>query len=74
MKYLLMGMLLQAVADLREKEREWQEKEDRLTVVSGERDRAEATLRQHGLCPDYDIDVSLDVFSCTGFLLLCLFC
>ncbi|KAI0229606.1 Coiled-coil domain-containing protein 57 [Lamellibrachia satsuma] len=48
----------EAVADLREKEREWQEKEDRLRVVSGERDRAEATLRQHGLCPDYDIDLS----------------
>jgi len=46
------------VAELREREREWEEKEEGMRVVGEERDRAEATLRQHGLAPNYDIDVS----------------
>ncbi|KAK2180134.1 hypothetical protein NP493_458g04063 [Ridgeia piscesae] len=48
----------QAVAELREREREWEEKEEGMRVVGEERDRAEATLRQHGLAPNYDIDLS----------------
>ena len=51
----------QAIADLREREREWEGKEERMGVVTEERDRAEATLREHGLSPDNNIDVSVDM-------------
>ena len=48
---------MQALADLKAKERDLSEKSDLVQVLTDDRDRAMATLKQHGLVIDHNVEV-----------------
>ncbi len=49
---------MQALADVKVKSRELSQREDLIKVLTQDRDRALATLKQHGINVDRNIDVS----------------
>lgn len=50
---------MQALAEVKKKEQELKEKSDLVRVLTEDRDRALATVKQHGLKVDHHIDVNM---------------